>query len=216
MPQASEGIFQTMSPKDAAPTGSLWQDRPNIDQFCSEALLDAFTQAYMSMVYPNIPVVHLPTFEADLRAKRYRTDQDFFGFLISICAAVVALLPDRFASYKKLDPNFAPSSRLETVEYVQSLLNQLKQPNHYDRPNFEKWGSALLLGWAFGYLGLRKRLFFCLSEARAFMTDMKFHRIRSYVRLNNIETQLRKKAFWLTAMTHMYDCRIPRNTKLPI
>lgn len=174
-----------------------------INQFCSQVVFDEIMKNYIDIIYPLLPVVHLPTFDSDLRALRYNSDRDFLCFVLSMCAAVVAILPGKFPGYKQSDRNFTYCSRLDAVENICAILNRLKKPDYYDSPTFEKWATTHLLGRAFIYLGYRKRLLYYHAEAQAFMLDLEFHRIKSYANLNQIEIQLRKKAFWLTAMVFM-------------
>lgn len=175
-----------------------------ISKFCSEPLFNALMQDYIGLLYPVLPVVHLPTFVSDLGNYRHRIDQDFGRFVLALCAVTISVRPDRFVDFKKIDPDFSFSTRLQAIDCVQSIINKTKPPDYYDHSTVEKWAIPLCLGRAYAYLGNRKAIYYHFSEGHALMQDLGCHRTSTYASLDHVEAQLRKKAFWLTAITYTY------------
>ncbi|KAI8219490.1 hypothetical protein K4K54_009454, partial [Colletotrichum sp. SAR 10_86] len=137
---------------------------------------------YLDLVYPLVPVVHRPTFRQDLASNRDLTDRDFFALLMSLVALTVGLLPSRFRVYRAVDPEVGIrfETRTAFINCCAEMATRLRDATYFDQINSRKWAVSMF-DIEFMQLG---RL-------------LGLHRISDYDGLNCIETQLRKKAFWL-------------------
>ncbi|KAI8314796.1 hypothetical protein K4K59_002310 [Colletotrichum sp. SAR11_240] len=137
---------------------------------------------YLDLVYPLVPVVHRPTFRHDLASNRDLTDRDFFALLMSLVALTVGLLPSRFRVYRAVDPEVGIrfETRTAFINCCAEMATRLRDATYFDQINSRKWAVSMF-DIEFMQLG---RL-------------LGLHRISDYDGLNCIETQLRKKAFWL-------------------
>ncbi|KAJ1322878.1 RNA polymerase II-specific transcription factor-like protein [Microdochium nivale] len=69
------------------------------DMLLPRELVRLVLDDYVRYVYPLLPVVHYPSFAADLNDGRDGRDGDFLALVVSLCAATVGLLPSRLAAY---------------------------------------------------------------------------------------------------------------------
>ncbi|KAF3806636.1 hypothetical protein GCG54_00004268 [Colletotrichum gloeosporioides] len=152
------------------------------DEVCSRALINIMMADYLDLVYPLVPVVHRPTFRHDLASNRDLTDRDFFALLMSLVALTVGLLPSRFRVYRAVDPEVGIrfETRTAFINCCAEMATRLRDATYFDQINSRKWAVSMF-DIEFMQLG---RL-------------LGLHRISDYDGLNCIETQLRKKAFWL-------------------
>ncbi|KAH7128544.1 hypothetical protein B0J11DRAFT_273589 [Dendryphion nanum] len=173
-----------------------------LSDLCSQSILDIILDDYVHLVYPFIPVIHCPTFAEDRLAQRHLHDEVFLGFIMCICATVVAVNPKRIQDYHLIDPDFDFANRTEFVERVHLLVTRLKRPDYHDHLTYEKWGIAYLISVCYAYLGIGVRHRVAESESEAIAKDMGFHRKPFYEGIDNIRAQLFKKAFWLIFTNH--------------
>lgn len=172
---------------------------PMVVSLCSEQLLDTAIQDYLHHLYPLLPVIHIPSFLQHLESGRHTTDVPFLCLLLSLFALVSAMLPRRFEHYRALDPEFGNefTHRRQVLDRVQSLIHKIQGPDYFDDLTLVKWASAYCRMSACAYLGLVSRAMILRSEAETVLCQLNCHRVVSYAGLNEIEAQLRKKAFWM-------------------
>ncbi|KAL3465717.1 hypothetical protein BJX64DRAFT_285320 [Aspergillus heterothallicus] len=169
---------------------------------CSPTTWDLVNQDFLTYVYPLIPVVHIPTFLSSLEAHRTLPDRLFACLQASIFAIVNALLPSRFEHYKAVDPtlgcNASITNKVSAVLHAHEVFDLIKGPELQDESSLTSWATMYLFGAAYASLNLLHRSIMFRSHTYAIMLSMNLHLIKSYAGLNPIETQLRKKAVWLT------------------
>ena len=149
---------------------------------------------YLEFIYPLIPVVHRPTFRQDLWRNRDQYDPCFLGLLICLCAVTVGLLPSRFQRYRS---SLCFRTRTEMITCCYDMCQRLRGPQYFDEINLQKWARSYLLNIAFFQIGQQNLSRMLEVEAMQLARLLDIHRITGYEGLNYIETQLRKKAFWL-------------------
>lgn len=149
---------------------------------------------YLEFIYPLIPVVHRPTFRNDLKRNRDLSDSDFLALIICLCAVTVGLLPRRFHQYR---PSLRFSTRTEMVNCCHGICQRLRGPSYFDEINLQKWAASYLLNISFFQIGQQNLSRMVEVEAMQLARLLNIHRVMEYDGLNCIETQLRKKAFWL-------------------
>ncbi|KAF4782056.1 hypothetical protein HER10_EVM0007019 [Colletotrichum scovillei] len=191
------------SPRAAAPVQT---DSPSVagagfptDELCSRALIHILMADYLDLVYPLVPVVHRPSFRHDLATNRDITDPDFFAVLMSLAALTVGLLPSRFRDYRAVDPEAAMrfENRTAMINCCAEICTRQRTANYWDHINHRKWAVCYVLSVACFQTGQVNRSRMFDVEYLQVSRLLGLHRISEYEGLNCIETQLRKKAFWM-------------------
>lgn len=163
-------------------------------------------QDYLDHLYALIPVVHRPTFIADLKNRRDERDPVFLALTYCICALVTTTMPRKCGNYQQLDPGFLYDTPQSMLQAVKALVQRTQAPDYYHHLSIDKWGIAYILGLAMvqhGFLTEGKKYH---TEANMIATDLGVNRIASYKSLDHVEAQLRKRAFWMNLSSQRYKC----------
>lgn len=171
---------------------------PSIQAFCSRSVFEAIIRDYLEVIYPLVPVVHIPTFLLDLQNERHMHVRTFQMFCLAVCGLVLSILPHKFDTYRQIDGSLAFADRREAVRFIHSLILSARPPEYLDKLSHEKWAISYMISITNAHLGFRTRARVQQAEMDVICSEMEFHRISSYANLDYIEVQLRKKAFWLT------------------
>ncbi|KAJ5767217.1 uncharacterized protein N7511_004833 [Penicillium nucicola] len=137
-------------------------------------------QDYLDYIYPMVPVVHRPSFRKALREDQDSENDSCFALMVSIAALVVATMPSRFQAYQSEILSSRFSSRKEFVHFCYAKCVGMRTSSYFDELGFQKFAVSMLS-----------------VEAMQIARLLNLHRISEYEGLNLIETQLRKKGFWL-------------------
>lgn len=175
-----------------------------LDTFCPRPIIGFLVQNFMDHIYPITPVVHKPTFLANLNDHRQLHDPTFFSVLISVLGVTVCTLPGMIQSCKDIDSNFTHASRKDMLETGERLMLYIRSSDYYDVLSVDKWACAYLHTVANGHLYLLPRAVMHHAEAAAMAKGLKLHVADAYKGLNQIEQQLRKKALWLHFTSERY------------
>ncbi|RDW68307.1 hypothetical protein BP5796_08964 [Coleophoma crateriformis] len=167
------------------------------DVLCSRPMLVCMLNDYLDLIYPLIPVVHRPSFRRDLAKPRDLEDPDFLGLIVAMCAAINAIMPRKFREYRSAISPLKYQTRTEMINHCCDIYLGLRSPEYFDEINHQKWAASYLLSIAFFQIGQHNRARMIEVEAMQLARLLEIHQISSYDGLNCIETQLRKKAFWL-------------------
>ena len=154
-------------------------------------------QDYLDYLYPLVPIVHRPSFRQSLQENHDREDSGFLGLITAIAAVVIATMPSRFHSYRCATPPLRFTSRRDMVRHCYDKILRLRDSTYFDHINFQKFAISYLLYAAFRQLGDHNWSRMLDVEATQLARLLNLHRISEYDGLNYIETQLRKKGFWL-------------------
>lgn len=169
---------------------------------CSQAVFEAIMQDYLDIIYPLVPVVHRPSFRSDLRHQRYTTDLTFLSFCFAICGLVLGILPRKFAEYNAIDDSLAFSNRREAVKSIHETILRIRPLEYFDSLTLEKWAISYMIGITNAHLRHVLRARILRAETDTICGELGLNRIATYAGLDCIETQLRKKAFWLNFTSH--------------
>lgn len=169
-------------------------------RLCSRSLLEALAGDYLELLYPLMPVIHRPSFVKDLAERRDLMDLDFSMLLVAMCAVLVATLPRKFQEYRSSLPF---STRSEMVNFCNTLSLSIRGPEYFEIISLQKWAASYLLYHAHFHVGQFNRARMLEVEAMQLARLLDLHYLPSYDGLNCIETQLRKKAFWLMFYGHV-------------
>jgi len=167
------------------------------DDICDRTMLKRILNDYLEDIYPMIPVVHRPSFRQDLARGRDVYNRDFLGVVIGLCAVTIGIMPTRFEEYRAAENPIRFSTRTEMVNYCYQRLIELRGHNYFDEINLQKWAASYLMSIASFQVGQQNRARMIDVEHTQLARLLGIHQISSYDGLNCIETQLRKKAFWL-------------------
>ncbi|KAL1857546.1 hypothetical protein Daus18300_010304 [Diaporthe australafricana] len=169
------------------------------DELCSRALINILMADYLDLIYPLVPVVHRPNFRHDLANNRDISDPDFFALLVSLCALTVGLLPSRFRDYRAIDPGAGVhfETRTALINCCAEICTRQRTASYWDRVNHRKWAVSYVFSVACFQTGQVNRSRMFDVEYLQLSRLLGLHRMSEYEGLNCIETQLRKKAFWL-------------------
>lgn len=159
---------------------------------------------YLDIIYPLVPVVHRPTFRADLRNERQTYDETFQSFCLAICALVLVILPRKLDLYRQIDGSLPFQTRKEAVTAIHSLILKNRTIEYFDTVSHEKWAIAYMIATTSAHLQNKARSGIQFAETSAMCSELGLNRIASYSGLNAIEIQLRKKAFWLNFTTYSH------------
>ncbi|GJP88051.1 hypothetical protein AlacWU_00950 [Aspergillus niger] len=203
---------RTRGPKKRSRTGSPAQEQPDwgtgssrasgavnypTDDVCDRRMFSCIMQDYLDYLYPLIPIVHRPSFQQSLQQDRDREDSGFLGLVTAIAAVVIATMPSRFHFYRSATPPLRFTSRRDMVRHCYDKILRLRDSTYFDHINFQKFAISYLLYAAFRQLGDHNWSRMLDVEATQIARLLNLHRISEYDGLNCIETQLRKKGFWL-------------------
>ncbi|KAF5254456.1 hypothetical protein FANTH_714 [Fusarium anthophilum] len=181
----------------------LFEHQFQTDEICPRTLFMTIMNDYIDHIYPLVPVVHLPTFRADLATNKDVTDLDTLLLLVSIASLTVGLLPSKFDSYHALASRFG--TRTAMISHCSQMCIRLRPADYWDHISHRKWATAYSLSIGAFQVGQinQSRMFEAESMQLARLLGM--HLVSEYEGLNPIETQLRKKSFWLQLYTFAHS-----------
>lgn len=181
----------------ASPAWAITGAPCSTDQLCGRDTLRQILDDYILYLFPAIPVFHLPTFRASFDHERDRHDDAFFGLLMGLVAITVGCLPRKFEIYRQTPALQRFSSRLDLIDFCRTLALRSRGLRHFDEISHMKWATAYVTYLAYFHVGKFNMSRAIECEANLFSRLLELHRSSAYEGLNCIETQLRKKAFWL-------------------
>ncbi|KAH7357278.1 hypothetical protein BKA65DRAFT_592751 [Rhexocercosporidium sp. MPI-PUGE-AT-0058] len=178
---------------------------PPIDTISPPDVFHQIMQDYMEFMYPIFPFVHIPTFKKNLANGLHLTDATFFCFIISLCAAVSGMMPERFDHYQTLSAAFKVSypALRDFIKRVHLVAQRTRDPDMHENATMTSWALAYTMYLSHVCIGQNSSCRIYKAEATAILIDLGCHRWGSYASLNPIETQVRKKAFWITVALHI-------------
>jgi hypothetical protein len=194
----SMGTQHSASPETLARVASYDNVSFRTDALCSRELLMIIIDDYLTWIYPLVPVVHRPTFRGNLEQNRDLHDSDFLCLIFCLCAATLGFLPKVFTKYQVLAGDVSSfTSRTDVINRCYTLCMEQRGPYYFDTVNFQKWAIAYLM--QITHLQIANHNLSRMMEVEAMQVArlLGLHRVSDYQGLNCIETQLRKKGFWL-------------------
>lgn len=186
--------------------------RHSTDELLPRELILTILDDYVRYVYPLLPVVHCPTFAEELSEGRDADDEELLALIVSLCAATVCLLPSRLAIYRTQGLPF--TTRTAMANHCWSLYQDLRKgPAYFDTVSHTKWAASYMLAIAFHQTGNANLWRMLDVESMQLLRLLDVHRPESYINLDPIQVQLRKKAFCLVfngCVHHAYNLATER------
>ncbi|KAL4080738.1 fungal-specific transcription factor domain-containing protein [Scleroderma citrinum] len=144
---------------------------------------------FFDFVYPLTPCIHRPSFMADLHANRAERDPLFFALVMSTIASTLvqvprSVVPMERSAVKKLARTCFEASRHITVASYDPPSSTHVVIRYFDCCYHFCTGTDATQHAAFG-------------EAAHIAVTLRMHEEASYEGLNPIESQVRRRAFWL-------------------
>ncbi|KAF3360883.1 hypothetical protein VdG1_04844 [Verticillium dahliae VDG1] len=193
-PDHTSALGQSISP------GSLSTFAYATDELCSRELFMAIIHDYIERVYPLCPVVHLPSFRRSLASNQDVRDTEQMLLLVALFTLTIGVLRSRIEDYRAMDPEAAARfpTRTSIITYASQMCLRVRPPDYWDEISHRKWAISYTLASASFEVGRMNQYRMFDSEAMQLARLLGFHlHATEYHGLNCIETQLRKKAFWL-------------------
>ncbi|KAL9948794.1 hypothetical protein D7B24_008113 [Verticillium nonalfalfae] len=193
-PDHTSTFGQSISP------GSLSTFAFATDELCSRELFKVIIHDYIERVYPLCPVVHLPSFRRSLASNQDVHDTEQMLLLVALFTLTIGVLRSRIEDYRAMDPEAAARfpTRTSIITYASQMCLRLRPPDYWDEISHRKWAISYTLASAAFEVGRMNQYRMFDSEAMQLARLLGFHlHATEYRGLNCIETQLRKKAFWL-------------------
>lgn len=163
----------------------------------SRQVLELMIKDYLNLLYPLMPIVHRPNFRDDVARERGDHDPVFYSLLLSICAIVVSQLPRRFLDYKRAQWVFDFDTPKQLVLHLEERVRSLRSQDYFETPTTEKCAIAFFLACSYGCLNAVGRMSMYWAEMWVMLWALGANDAQTYIGLNCVEAQLRKKAFWL-------------------
>lgn len=170
-------------------------------RFCSDLVYEAIMQDYIDRIYPVMPLVHVPSFRADLDNDRQARDAGFFALTLAIAVLVATSMPRTLERYRALDPTFPYKDRGGMFEATERNIMELQTSTYWDLLTYEKWATNYILGFSLLQMRSLNKSHMHQAQARAIFEELGFDRVANYAGLDPIEAQLRKKAFCMSMIT---------------
>lgn len=164
-------------------------EKPYTD-FPDPALLDTLVAKYFEMRHPMAPLLHRPTFEAGIRDGLHLRDEGFGATVLLVCA-LGAKLSERPAGVPSGERgwHWAGWRWFEQVRDRRRLV-PLKAPSLYDLQVI-----YLIVAYVGGSIMPHTNCAL-ITHALRLAQDMGLHRRTTYPAKPNVESELKKRAFW--------------------
>lgn len=191
-PQLLEFHHRYPQPQEASEQGHI------TDSICPRQLFNEIIYDFLDIIYPTVPLVHRPTFIADLKNERDRFDPSFLDLLVAMCATVVAIVASRFHHYCSSATPLRFQTRAEMVSFCFEMIHVSRKADYFDEPTHTKWATSYLLSLSYYHVGFAESsILMRIAEHVQIARILRFHDLETYKGINCIEVQLKKKAFWL-------------------
>ncbi|THZ80687.1 hypothetical protein D6C84_07200 [Aureobasidium pullulans] len=135
---------------------------------------------------------------SDIRNGKHHHDLTFQMFCLAMCGCVFGILPHKFEQYTEQDASVGFTDRRTAIADIHHAIMVARPPDYQDELSHEKWAIMYLMSVTNAHLGHRNRAKLQFAECNTIVTELGMHRIASYRELDYVESQLRKKAFWLS------------------
>ncbi|KAG9016300.1 hypothetical protein FRB90_003380 [Tulasnella sp. 427] len=171
------------------PTLSSFHRPHTLETIAPMPLIMHILSLFFDYVYPLTPCVHKPSFYEGLREKREEKDPLFFALVCSTLASTLVQVPRSYLpmerdEVRKLAKRFEEASRLVTMSAYDPPQSILVVIRYFDNVYHFCEGHDAASHAAFG-------------EAAHIAVTLHMHEEASYEGLDFIESEVRRRAFWL-------------------
>lgn len=187
---------------------AVYSDLPigplSVAHFAPEPAFFAILDDFVRRVYPVLPLIHIPSFTANLSHRAFETDPAFFRLCISLCAVTVASIPRKILSYGVTGYKDA-RELVNRASHLVLMSRITTTPEWQDRATVDSMVVSVVLAMASHYAGKPNAGWAYASEAVHFFRELKLYREEAYQGFNAIEGELCKRSFWLLFIIQIHD-----------
>ncbi|KAG8897689.1 hypothetical protein FRB99_008002, partial [Tulasnella sp. 403] len=182
-------LSQTINSSFVHPPLSSFHRPHSLTTLAPMPLIMHILSLFFDYVYPLTPCVHRPSFYEGLREKREEKDPLFFALVCSTVASTLVQVPRSYLpmerdEVRKLAKRFEEASRLVTIASYDPPSSTLVVIRYFDNVYHFCEGHDATSHAAFG-------------EAAHIAVTLHMHEEASYEGLDFIESEVRRRAFWL-------------------
>jgi hypothetical protein len=159
---------------------------------------DCLIKEFLEFLYPIYPVVHVPTFCRRLVRVDRAQDIVFDNVVQCICVVTLVFMPRASEEFQRWRDLYKFPCPEEAVKRCYELVMSTRTLDYLEDPRHEKWIVAFMLALALRVIGLHSAGIALTLEASQILVSINCHKRVGYGKLNCIEVQLAKKAFWMT------------------
>ena len=193
------------TPSDAGSSSRHGSLTGGVEIICERHILLEIIQDYLTRIYSLSPLVHKPTFAEDLASDRASRDPDFLAFLFALTSMTLVMLPARFLYYRNQYPTFPYSDVIQLISRCQESITSTRRQKWFEKPNHETAAISFMLAYTHNNVGMIGQASIYASELDAMMKKTGAQHAQRYKTLDNIQTQLLKKLWWMTFIWSVHD-----------
>lgn len=202
-PTLSAPFSRDAAASAAGPTAPIRSSSPVLEDITSFSNISFFISLYLRYQHALVPIVHKPTFSADVALRRDRTDQEFRALLLSLVAYVICQVPkSKMADFgqdqlEQLQSSCHVASRLiqEQIRKQKTLVGSVKRSG----PNLTTLAILIADYFFCQALGDVNRAATTLGEASRLAYVMRLNhgdKGESDEPYDRVHEELRKRIFW--------------------
>lgn len=177
---------------DASPSMSLSALPDNLDQVISHNVMDNIISLFFDYVYPLTPILHRPTFLANLAARKDKVDPVFFSLVLSVIASTLVQVPRSLVNLEKGEVENLARRCIRVSRGKMSFVWEEVVPVQSDFIVI-----AYLEGIVHLLLGNNTAHVTATAQANQLALAMRLNEESSYDSLDPIECEMRRRMFWL-------------------
>lgn len=186
---ASTGLHLQMHTPPPLPAPSQYCGPYRLEDILPLDMLNLIITLFFDFVYPLTPCIHKPSFMVDLAAGREERDPLFFSLVMSTIASTLVQVPRSYvpmerSTVSELARKCYEASRFVTVATYDPPSSMYVVIRYFDSLYHCHAGNVTTQHAAFG-------------EALQIAVTLRMHDEMSYEGLDLIESQVRRRAFWL-------------------
>jgi hypothetical protein len=201
-PVASMNLPVGLAPSSCSDERNIMGRGQAIRRFVSTTGFRTLMQDFIEALYCLVPIIHIPTFQADLESDRLSHDTNFYLFCVSICSLMFCAMPHTFGRYHHSAGLCEFTDREATIAAIRDTIHQTRPYDYLERLSFEIWAISYMQVLTDALLGYYNTAKIHLAELLTISKALRIHRLAGYAGLNPVEAQLRRKAFWQTFMAY--------------
>lgn len=159
---------------------------------------------FLELVYPVVPLVHIPTIKEQVARHEFASKQPLLRQCIAIAAVTVASLPRKLGWYTRNTTYNSVSSVVMRAIHLVQMSRVMDEPMYVSCPNTEHLTTSMMICLAAHYATEINQGWAFANEVSLFSRCMGLAERRGYDGVSIIETELRKRAFWCGYIIQMY------------
>ncbi|RXK39530.1 hypothetical protein M231_03199 [Tremella mesenterica] len=176
----------------ASPTVSTSTFPDNLDQVVAGPVIDNIINLFFDYVYPLTPCLHRPTFVANLTARMDKTDPVFFALTLTVIASTLVQVPRSLVNLEKTE---IESLARRCVRVAKAKISFIWEEPVPVQSSFVV--ISYLEGIVHLLLGNNTAHVVATAQANQLALAMRLNEESSYEGLDPIESEIRRRAYWL-------------------